>query len=79
MQLKDKAAVGTGAASGIRKEIARTFAEAGARVVIADPNFTAACAAAEKLDSCGQRVIAVAMDVTGNRTSPSTDSSASSR
>jgi 3-hydroxybutyrate dehydrogenase len=64
MQLKDKAAVITGAASGIGKEIARTFAEAGARVVIADLNFTAARAAAEQLDSSGQRVIAVAMDVT---------------
>jgi 3-hydroxybutyrate dehydrogenase len=64
MQLKDKVAVVTGAASGIGKEIARTFAEAGARVVIADLNFTAARAAAEELDSSGQRVIAVAMDVT---------------
>ncbi len=64
MQLKDKAAVVTGAASGIGKEIARTFAEAGACVVIADLNFTAARAAAEELDSSGERVIAVAMDVT---------------
>ena len=64
MQLKDKAAVVTGAASGIGKEIARTFAEAGARVVIADLNFTAARAAAEELDSSGERAIAVAMDVT---------------
>jgi 3-hydroxybutyrate dehydrogenase len=64
MQLKDKAAVVTGAASGIGKEIARTFAGAGARVVIADRNFTAARAAAEELDSSGARVIAVAMDVT---------------
>jgi 3-hydroxybutyrate dehydrogenase len=64
MQLKDKTAVVTGAASGIGKEIARTFAEAGACVVIADLNFTAARAAAEELDSSGERVIAVAMDVT---------------
>ena len=64
MQLKDKTAVVTGAASGIGKEIARTFVEAGARVVIADLNFTAARAAAEELDSSGERVIAVAMDVT---------------
>jgi len=64
MQLKDKAAVVTGAASGIGKEVARTFAEAGACVVIADLNFTAARAAAEELDSSGERVIAVAMDVT---------------
>jgi len=64
MQLKDKTAVVTGAASGIGKEIARTFVEAGARVVIADLNFTAARAAAEELDSFGQRLMAVAMDVT---------------
>jgi 3-hydroxybutyrate dehydrogenase len=64
MQLKDKAAVVTGAASGIGKEIARTFAEAGASVVIADLNFTAARAAADELDSSGERVIPVGMDVT---------------
>jgi 3-hydroxybutyrate dehydrogenase len=64
MQLKDKAAVVTGAASGIGKEIARTFVEAGASVVIADLNFTAARAAADELDSSGERVIAVGMDVT---------------
>jgi 3-hydroxybutyrate dehydrogenase len=64
MQLNDKSALVTGAASGIGKEIARAFAQAGARVVIADLNFTAARAAAEELDSSGERVIAVAMDVT---------------
>jgi 3-hydroxybutyrate dehydrogenase len=64
MQLKDKAALVTGAASGIGKEIVRTFAAAGARVVIADLNFSAARAAAEELDRSGERVIAVAMDVT---------------
>ena len=64
MQLKDKVAVVTGAASGIGKEIARTFREAGARVVIADLNATAAHATAEELDGSGRRVMAVAMDVT---------------
>jgi 3-hydroxybutyrate dehydrogenase len=64
MQLKDKVAVVTGAASGIGKEIARTFAAAGASVVIADLNATAAHATAEQLDGSGQHIIAVAMDVT---------------
>ena len=64
MPLKDKVAVVTGAASGIGKEIARTFAHAGARVVIADLNSTAAHAAAEELDGSGRRAMAVAMDVT---------------
>jgi 3-hydroxybutyrate dehydrogenase len=64
MQLKDKVAVVTGAASGIGKEIARTFAAAGARVVIADLNSTAAHATAEEIDRSGRAALAVAMDVT---------------
>jgi len=64
MHLKDKVALVTGAASGIGQEIARTFAGAGASVVIADLNFAAARAAAEELDHSGERVIALAMDVT---------------
>jgi 3-hydroxybutyrate dehydrogenase len=64
MQLEGKTAVVTGAASGIGKEIARTFAAAGAQIAIADLNLDAARAAAEELDSSGRRVIAVAMDVT---------------
>jgi 3-hydroxybutyrate dehydrogenase len=64
MPIKDKVAVVTGAASGIGKEIAWTFARAGARVVIADVNSTAARATAEELDSTGKRVMAIGMDVT---------------
>src|ERR1700685_3648811 len=64
MQLENKVSVITGAASGIGKEIARTFAQAGATVVIADRNAAAAQEAAEELgDSC-QRTLALAMDVT---------------
>src|SRR6266404_1381692 len=64
MQLKNKVAVVTGAASGIGKEIARTFAQAGATVVIADHNVAAAQQAAKELGSSGPRTLAVAMDVT---------------
>jgi 3-hydroxybutyrate dehydrogenase len=64
MQLEDKVAVITGAASGIGKEIARTFARAGATVVIADRNAAAAQEAAGELGDSGERTLALAMDVT---------------
>ena len=56
----------TGAASGIGKEIARTYAREGARVVIADLNQTAADATAAELGG-PQKALAVAMDVTDER------------
>jgi 3-hydroxybutyrate dehydrogenase len=64
MQLENKVAVITGAASGIGKEIARTFAQAGATVVIADRDAAAAQEAAEELGHSDQHTLAVAMDVT---------------
>jgi len=63
MRLKDKVAVITGAASGIGKEIAITFAREGGKVVIADLDQKAADATAAELDSTGARAIGVAMDV----------------
>jgi len=65
MRLKDKVAVVTGAASGIGKEIAATYAREGAKVVIADLNAPAADAAAtEIMKAGGGAAIGVAMDVT---------------
>jgi 3-hydroxybutyrate dehydrogenase len=62
-RLQDKVAVITGAASGIGKEIALTFAQEGARVVIADLDPKAAQETAGAIDPSGQRSLGVAMDV----------------
>lgn len=63
MQLKDKIAIVTGAASGIGKEIARAFVDSGAKVAIADLNLDAARATALELDASGASTLAVRMDV----------------
>ena len=64
MKLKDKAAIITGAASGIGKEIAMLFAREGAMVAIADLNEEAARDTAEEIVQAGGAAIGVAMDVT---------------
>jgi 3-hydroxybutyrate dehydrogenase len=64
MKLKERRAIVTGAASGIGREIATTFAREGAQVAIADLNSVAADACADAIRATGGRAIAVAMDVT---------------
>ena len=64
MRLKDKVAVVTGAASGIGKEIARTFARAGAKLAVADLDAAGARLTAAELNHEGRHAIAVVMDVT---------------
>jgi 3-hydroxybutyrate dehydrogenase len=64
MQLKDKVAFITGAASGIGKEIAIVYAREGAKVVIADLNKEAAEATAAELKAAGGQAIGVGADVT---------------
>ena len=64
MRLKDKVAFVTGAASGIGKEIADTYAREGAAVAIADMNRDAAMAAAAAINKKGGKAIGIAVDVT---------------
>jgi 3-hydroxybutyrate dehydrogenase len=64
MRMKGRVALVTGAASGIGKDIAETFAREGAKVVIADVSFDAAQAAAADIQKSGGAALAVAMDVT---------------
>jgi 3-hydroxybutyrate dehydrogenase len=66
-KLDGKVAVVTGAASGIGKAIAMTFAEAGAAVAIADLNQGGADAVAEEIRGKGGKAIGVAMDVTSEQ------------
>jgi 3-hydroxybutyrate dehydrogenase len=64
MNLKDKVAVVTGAASGIGKEIARTFCKAKAKVCIAGRSLGPVKAAVEEIGKEGGVAMAVTMDVT---------------
>ena len=64
MQLKDKVAIITGAASGIGKEIAFEYAREGAKVVIADLSGDAAAATAAEITKGGGTAMGVMMNVT---------------
>jgi 3-hydroxybutyrate dehydrogenase len=63
MKLQGKTAIVTGAASGIGKEIALTYAREGANVAIADLTFDAANDAAEQIRAAGGQAIGIPMDV----------------
>jgi 3-hydroxybutyrate dehydrogenase len=64
MRLENQVAIVTGAASGIGRAIAHRFANAGARVVIADLDRDAAAATAREIDADSAKAIGIAMDVT---------------
>jgi NADP-dependent 3-hydroxy acid dehydrogenase YdfG len=64
LRLKDRVAVVTGAASGIGKEIARTFARAGAKLAIADLDLAGAELTPRKSTARAERRSRSAMDVT---------------
>ena len=67
MQLKNKIALVTGAASGIGKEIARQFVVQGAKVAIADLDLEAARTTANEFDPSGAATLAIRMDVADER------------
>jgi len=62
-QLDGKVAIITGAASGIGKEIAKRFANEGAKVVIADLQLPSAETTATEINRAGGIAAGVAMDV----------------
>ncbi len=63
MRLKDKVAIVTGAASGIGREIALVYAQAGAKVAIADLNLSQANDVVKEIESKGGHAMAITMNV----------------
>ena len=63
MRFKDRAAIVTGAASGMGLLTAQKLAEEGARVVLTDINLEAVTAAAEAIREAGGEAVGVQVDV----------------
>ena len=61
--LTGQVALVTGAASGIGRDIAETYAQAGAAVGVADINLEAAQKVAAVIEESGGKALAIAMDV----------------
>ena len=61
--LNNKIAIVTGSGQGIGRVIARTFAEAGADLVVADINMETAEATVANIRSLGREVLAIQVDV----------------
>ena len=64
MKLKNKVIIVTGAGQGIGREFALSFAQEGAKVVIAEINFKKAQKVAEEIEAKGGKALAVKTDVT---------------
>ncbi len=63
MQLKDRVAIVTGAASGIGAGIALRFAEEGAQVVVNDRSLMAAESVSENIENMGRKATPIQADV----------------
>jgi 3-oxoacyl-[acyl-carrier protein] reductase len=63
MQLTDRVALVTGAGSGLGREIALTFARAGARVAVNDVRREAAARVAKEIEAAGSQALVLVADV----------------